>query len=389
MSWARFLELIKDLEGAVKGWENWLGPQRDGRGGGWKEAKEYSIACARRSISPYAMSVHQTILLAESTLFGIGSVLLLTAAFFEATTGLPESVWGMLRLIAEREDRFAPDAHARKALAWAERVGRALCEDLARGCQNRARQRRNTIKSRRILAQLTDEAAQIAPILLRLLGPTAQTPLSILPEALRALQLSSHLEALLSGFELDLFDRSEYPAVYFVAARVAAATSAAWHHLATVAQGAGSVGYRLAKRQEATVIEGLALGAMRGAILFPEPKVQLASLLPLQGLRGEASEELARSRWEQRFAWLDQSAPTAGLASFEEEKGRLEHLGRREVAREASAALDEATEALASFARIPFAERGGGGAGRPDLPIRVSTMSRMETLPALELKLTE
>lgn len=157
-SWARLAELVKDLESATKGWENWQGPMKDGRGGGWIEAKEYSLAIGRKAMGPYAKSVHQTILCSSSVVFGNGSVLTLVSSFFEATAGLPETVWGMLRLVAEREDRF--DAPGRAVLGWAEKVGRLLVEDLARGSQNRARQRRNVVKSSARLDGFVDDVSR-------------------------------------------------------------------------------------------------------------------------------------------------------------------------------------------------------------------------------------
>lgn len=173
-SWARLDNMVKDLEGAVKLWANWIGPMRDGRGGGWIEAKEYAVASGRRALCPFVKSVHQvstsgfacscpspltprvlkTIILSSSTVFGVGSVLTLVSSFLEATTGLPESVWGMLRLISEREDRL--NAPARTTLGWADRVGRLLVEDLAHGFQNRARQRRNIVKRRDRLSAVTE-----------------------------------------------------------------------------------------------------------------------------------------------------------------------------------------------------------------------------------------
>lgn len=210
--------------------------------------------------------------------------------------------------------------------------------------------------------------------MIQLLGPTCATAASLLPLALRTLQLSQQLEALLSAFELDLFEPSEHPAAYFVAAQAARAVASSWAALATQASTAGAVGYRLARRQEATALEGLAWGAMRGALLFPPAKVQLASVLPALGLGEGAREGLERARWEQRFGWL-RGEVRAEWELFEREKARIAGLGKEDVAREAEAAFGEAVEALASFGRIPFGERGGQGAGRPELPIRVSEQS--------------
>ena len=407
-SWAKLAELVKDLESGVKGWDNWQGPMKDGRGGGWVEAKEYSVALGRKPAGPYAMSVHQTVMCASSVVFGNGSVLTVVSSFFEATTGLPETVWGMLRLISEREDRF--DAPARTVLGWADKLGRLLVEDLARGSQNRARQRRNVVKSNDRLNQFVDDvsssrlvasgvmfplsffwltvqlsalhiqAAKLVPTLSQLLGPTCALAVSLVPLALRTLQLSQQLEALLSGFELDLFEPSEHTAAYFVAAQCSRAVASAWASLAVQAGGAGAVGYRLARRQEATALEGMSWGAMRGALLFAPPKVQLASLLPALGLGEEARVGLERARWEQRFGWLLEEVK-AQWGLFEEERRRIEALDRADVAGEAAAAFDEAVEAVASFARIPFGERGGQGAGRPELPIRVSVLPPPSTLP--------
>lgn len=103
------------------------------------------------------MSVRQTVLSAGGVVFGTGSVLTVTSSFFEAAAGLPETAWGMVRLVAEREGRF--DGPARGVLGWGEKVGRLLVEDLARGSQNRARQRRNVVKSGERCQQFVDDVS--------------------------------------------------------------------------------------------------------------------------------------------------------------------------------------------------------------------------------------
>lgn len=172
---------------------------------------------------------------------------------------------------------------------------------------------------------MTLQAAQLTPTLLPLLGPSCSTAVALLPLALHALQLSQQLEALLSGLELELFEPSELASVYFVAAAAARAVGGAWQDLAIAASGAGAVGYRLARRQEAQAIEGLCLGSLRAALLFPEEKVQLGRLLPTLGLDGverESRTALEASRWEQRFGWLVESVK-ADRGVFERECKRI------------------------------------------------------------------
>ncbi|ORY75302.1 Mak10 subunit, NatC N-terminal acetyltransferase-domain-containing protein [Leucosporidium creatinivorum] len=346
-AWKSLEKLTLDLESAVKLWELWT------KGAGWSEVREYHVALSRRDMTPYARSAHQTITCASRTLFASSATIALSSSFFEVLAGVPPSTWSTLASIREGESTW--DAPARKLLGFAERVSAQLVANLSIRCQNRARARRLVVKGFKQLAQLVEEAEDLQSRLEDTLPPTPS--LKLLPTALRALLLTELLEALLSGFDLHLYDGEEWTRVWWVAERLVERLQDVLEQLRRQGDG-GS--YVEAKSLEAKGLRAMCQASLRMALLFPPVVPKFGSPV----LAFDYAEDRDQKRFEKRFGWLKGSLgatelPLDGLASWEEFTAELSKLGESSnKIEEASQSYQAAIAAFTAFGAIPLAARG-------------------------------
>ncbi|KAI5475386.1 WSC and DUF1996 domain containing protein [Pseudohyphozyma bogoriensis] len=307
----RFKSWTVQIGMAVQAWKRWEVE-------GWKGVDDFATTWGRtRSpIYPYARSVYQSLLFSSAQIFVTSPSIKLTSTFFSSLTSLPSELWDRLSEVRMTETSW--NSPARRSLG--------------------SRARRRMVKGRKMVSQIIDEAPEFIPLLASIVGPLPSLPQ--LPIALSTVLLSQLLEALLSGFELELYEQNEWGEVWWVAQRVAAALVKLFERLE------GRDWVVEARTREWAAVRELAGASFLRTVLHPTPMKKTTSpFLPPDLAISENSshsdhpdikaleDNLDRARFERRFHWLvmPERPELDGVASWIEYHREVAQLQAAEV----------------------------------------------------------
>ncbi|GAA5966297.1 hypothetical protein JCM3765_005247 [Sporobolomyces pararoseus] len=370
--------LVPELNGLCQLWEGWR--KEEGKGKmGWKEVKEYARMMARREVSPYLRSLHQTLLTSTpSHVFSISPLIHFATSFLAILTSIPPSFFlEDLYALHQTEHDYSSPAHV--VFAWLERLAQEqLRTTLPLSGQNRTRQFRWIRKSVPNWETLVEETERdIVPILLSMLGrdeeaQKVRTGIENLAKALRSTFIELIVENVASGFEaeMELYRSEEFGRVWFVLGEIAGDSREIWKDLLDT--GGVDDGYLKSKIGEAKGIEEMAKASFVMSILLPSATSKFSSpFLPSIVIDQEQAD---RGRYEQRFDWI---APSLGgkllqsLIPYEKYTSKLEglkRLSKTALATTAKENYEHGIDALTMTASVPLAER--GAAVRPEFTLR-------------------
>ncbi|GAA6024987.1 hypothetical protein JCM11491_002812 [Sporobolomyces phaffii] len=369
--------LVRELEGLCQLWQGWR--NQGAEGFGWKDVKEYSRMLARREVSPYVRSLHQTVLTSTpSHIFSISPLIHFATSFLSTLTSIPSAFFlEDLFTLRQTETDYSSPAHV--VFAWLERLAQELVRtSVPLAGQNRTRQFRWVRKSVPTWARLVDETERdIVPILAAFVGPPAidgqgraRRGIESLGLAIRATFLELVVESVACGFEreMELYRTDESSRVWFVLSRIAEELEGAWNDLSQELS-LGQDKYVKAKLGEARAIKEMSRGSLVTSILFPsaEPKFSSPFLASVAIDPGKAD----RGRHGQRFDWLSAGGlvrAQTGFDAYTSELRSLQAASGPSLAQAGKVAYEHAIAALTLTASVPLADR--GCSVRPEFTLR-------------------
>ncbi|KAM0792066.1 hypothetical protein ACM66B_004771 [Microbotryomycetes sp. NB124-2] len=291
-AWTRYDRFVKETQSAVELWQAW------DRRNSWATLQEYFSVASRRNMLPYTRSIHQSLILTGQTVFATSTVLSISFAFFHDMLGIDSTLWTRLQTIRETETTW--DAPARRVLGWVERVGIQLVTLLWNKCQNRARGRRLIVKGFKQLLQLADEVQVTQQRAQHAIGSAAHQLLWIKP-AIEQLVLFELAEVFLSGFEMEMYEPSEWSQVWWVAGRLLARARQALDEIENSPTTTPGVKHR---SQYADALSSLCQASVQMAELWSSEPAKTAT--PFLTNVDPAKRDFLR--FEQRFGWLSSAS---------------------------------------------------------------------------------
>ncbi|GAA5905135.1 uncharacterized protein JCM6883_004977 [Sporobolomyces salmoneus] len=368
-------DLIAELNGLCQLWEGWRKEEGEGKLG-WKEVKEYSRMMARREVSPYLRSLHQTVLTSTpSHVFSTSHLIHFSASFLATLTSTPASFWfETVYAMRQSERDYAGPAHI--ACDWLERLAQELLRTtLPLAGQNRTRQFRWIRKSVSNWVKLVQNTKRDLEPFLSLIAAgeeEARVDIDNLVLAIRSTFVELIVENVGSGFEggMELYRGEEWPRVWFVLGQVAQELEEMWTTLLSTSP--GDVGYLKAKVGEARAIKEMSRGSFLMSIRLPAPSPKFSTpFLPTIAVNQETAD---RGRFRQRFDWIGSNSDETLIRSaityemYTRELQRVQALEPNASAREAEACYHQAVDALNLITSVSMTER--AAAIRPEFPLR-------------------
>ncbi|GAA5990382.1 hypothetical protein JCM5350_003678 [Sporobolomyces pararoseus] len=371
-------ELVPELTGLCQLWEGWRKEEGPGKMG-WKEVKEYARMMARRDVSPYLRSLHQTLLTSTpSHVFSISPLVHFATSFLSTLTSIPASfLLEDVYTLYQTEHDYSSPAHV--VFGWLERLAQEQVRTtLALAGQNRTRQFRWIRKSVTNWERLLEETKRdIVPILLSMLSQDEEVQrvrrgIENLEKALRSTFIELIVESIASGFEaeMELYRSDESGKVWFVLGETAGQLREIWQELLNA--GGGNDGYLKSKMGEAKAIQELAKASFIMSVLLPLAGPKFSSpFLPSIVIDQQKAD---RGRYEQRFDWVTPSSGGGILKSpvsyekYTEAIGHLKRLNFTDLVTIAKEKYEHVIDALTKTASTPLAER--GAAVRPEFTLR-------------------
>ncbi|GAA5931858.1 uncharacterized protein JCM15063_001587 [Sporobolomyces koalae] len=364
--------LVAELKGLCEVWDGWRSEKM-----GYKQVKEYSRMMARREVSPYLRSVHQTVLASTpSHVFSVSPLIHLATSFLSTLASIPTSFFliEMYELHQTESDYSAP-AHV--AFAWLEKLAQELLRtSLPLAGQNRTRQFRWIRKSISTWIEFLAETRTILPGLESMTDAddtVLKNRIESIEMVVRTSLLDLILENVCSGFEnvMELYRSEEWDRVWFVVREIARELELCWKDLRDHAD-REQKGYLEARRAEANAIGQMARASIILSILFPSPKTKHSS--PFLASVVLDQNKVDRGRYAQRFDWIragESGTIVKSRIGFDTYSVNLEELRSRDrssLAQEGTLALNQAVSALTAMGTVPLAER--GCSVRPEFALR-------------------
>ncbi|GAA5875576.1 hypothetical protein JCM16303_000672 [Sporobolomyces ruberrimus] len=370
-------DLVSELGGLCQLWEGW---RREGQDKlGWKDVKEYSRMMARREVSPYLRSLHQTVLTSTpSHVFSVSPLIHFAISFLATHTSIPPSFFlEDLYTIHQAESDYSSPGHV--IFAWLEKFAQELVRtSLPLSGQNRTRQFRWIRKSVPNWVSLVSETKEtVVPLLLSIVKQDheeARRGIERIELAMRSTFVELVLENVGSGFEsgMELYRADEWSRVWFVLAIIAEEHEGNMREL--LANGSENVAYLKSKAEGSAALKEMARGSFIMASLCPSPQPKFSSpFLPSVAIDQDRAD---RGRFEQRFDWIragagrDESILRSPIeyAAYFAEVLKTRSVERVSLAQEGKACFARAVEASTSLAGVPLAER--GSSVRPEFTLR-------------------